>query len=298
MHKTIISNVWNEEYLLPWWLNHHKDLFDHGIIMDYQSTDRSVEIIKDICPTWEVVTPTNPQDFSVMNNEENFERIERGVEGYKCILNTTEFLFHENFHQYVEDFDKLDYDGFSLEPISMVDPSDDWDEKLDHNIPLPLQKHHGFYEHDFAVSRRAFYIDGSDVNADLLPESYPWRGNRIIHKAPYGQYWPGRHGFKNNLINILNDETNIYMLWYGFSPRTTEMVQRKVQIRDRVPFEDQKEMRSFHHLWSEDAIKGWMNYLWDSVSCGNGMVSIEHNGHKVDLKEDSTLGKIYEKLYV
>ena len=29
MYKTIISNVWNEEYLLPWWLNHHKDLFDH-----------------------------------------------------------------------------------------------------------------------------------------------------------------------------------------------------------------------------------------------------------------------------
>ena len=85
MYKTIISNIWNEEYLLPWWLNHHKDLFDHGIIMDYQSTDSSVEIIKDICPTWEVVTPTNPHDFSVMNNEENFKHSEERVDGYKCI---------------------------------------------------------------------------------------------------------------------------------------------------------------------------------------------------------------------
>ena len=93
------------------------------IIMDYQSTDRSVEIIKDICPTWEVVTPTNPHDFSVMNNEENFKHIEERVDGYKCILNTTEFLFHEDFHQYVEDFDKTDYNGFGLIPISMVDPT-------------------------------------------------------------------------------------------------------------------------------------------------------------------------------
>lgn len=291
MYKTIISNVWNEEYLLPWWLNHHKDLFDHGIIMDYQSTDRSVEIIKDICPTWEVVTPTNPHDFSVMNNEENFKHIEERVDGYKCILNTTEFLFHEDFHQYVEDFDKTDYNGFGLIPISMVDPSDNYDEELDHNIPLPIQKHHGFYEDDLSTS--AVYEDGNNPNQNLLPDSYPWRGRRLVHKSSYGQYEPGRH--HNHLNNVLNDESDIYMLWYGFSPRTNKMVQRKSQIRDRVPFDDQKEMRSFHHLWSSDAIKGWMDFLYDT---SQGSYSIEKNKHNINLKEDIRLGKIYEKLYV
>ena len=57
--NTIISHFYNEEYLLPWWLNHHKDMFDHGIMIDYDSTDNSVEIIKSICPKWTIVKSRN-----------------------------------------------------------------------------------------------------------------------------------------------------------------------------------------------------------------------------------------------
>ena len=62
MKKTVLSHIYNEEYLLPLWLNHHKKHFDHGIIIDYNSTDHSVEIIREICPTWEVHTSKN-RDF-------------------------------------------------------------------------------------------------------------------------------------------------------------------------------------------------------------------------------------------
>lgn len=51
MSLTVISHFYNEEYLLPWWLNHHKNIFDNGILINYGSTDKSVEIIKSICPT-------------------------------------------------------------------------------------------------------------------------------------------------------------------------------------------------------------------------------------------------------
>ena len=51
---TVISHIFNEEYLLPFWLENHKNMFDHGIIIDYCSTDSSVEIIKKYCPTWEL----------------------------------------------------------------------------------------------------------------------------------------------------------------------------------------------------------------------------------------------------
>ena len=47
---TLISHVFNEEYLLPFWLTHHKQLFDEIIIVDYNSTDKSIEICKSICP--------------------------------------------------------------------------------------------------------------------------------------------------------------------------------------------------------------------------------------------------------
>ena len=39
-------SFYNEEYLLPWWLAHHTKLFDHGILINKGSTDRSVEICK------------------------------------------------------------------------------------------------------------------------------------------------------------------------------------------------------------------------------------------------------------
>src|SRR6516164_5807036 len=54
MPLTLISHFWNEEFLLPYWLRHHLPLFDHGVLIDYTSTDRSVEIIHELAPHWEV----------------------------------------------------------------------------------------------------------------------------------------------------------------------------------------------------------------------------------------------------
>ena len=47
---TIIGTFYNEEYLLPYWLKHHTRLFDHGILINWGSTDNSVEIIKRYAP--------------------------------------------------------------------------------------------------------------------------------------------------------------------------------------------------------------------------------------------------------
>ena len=40
MKSTIIAHFFNEEYLLPWWLNHHKKIFDYGILFDYSSAHK------------------------------------------------------------------------------------------------------------------------------------------------------------------------------------------------------------------------------------------------------------------
>ena len=50
----LFSHIYNEEYLLPYWLNHHKKIFNHGVIIDNFSTDKSVDIIKSIVPDWEI----------------------------------------------------------------------------------------------------------------------------------------------------------------------------------------------------------------------------------------------------
>ena len=31
--KVLISHFFNEEYMLPWWLKHHREIFDHGVLM-------------------------------------------------------------------------------------------------------------------------------------------------------------------------------------------------------------------------------------------------------------------------
>ena len=59
MKLTLISHIYNEEYLLPFWLNYHKNIFDYGIIINYDSTDKSLAIIKEICPEWSIINSRN-----------------------------------------------------------------------------------------------------------------------------------------------------------------------------------------------------------------------------------------------
>ena len=93
MKKLIVSHIYNEEYMLPWWLQHHRKYFDHGIIIDYHSTDNSREIIKQYCPTWEIVTSRNVEYNEVEMQKEIFE-YERNYDEswWKACLNVTEFL--------------------------------------------------------------------------------------------------------------------------------------------------------------------------------------------------------------
>ena len=76
MKKTIVSHFYNEEYLLPWWLSHHKNHFDYGIMIDYNSTDKSKEIIEEICPHWKIVKTKNEYfDSDIIDREvEEYEK--------------------------------------------------------------------------------------------------------------------------------------------------------------------------------------------------------------------------------
>jgi hypothetical protein len=89
--KTIISHFFNEEYLLPFWLEHHASLFDHGIMIDYHSTDRSVEIIRQMCPSWTILTTKN-ETFDAILVDEEVNEVEKTITGFKLCLNTTEFF--------------------------------------------------------------------------------------------------------------------------------------------------------------------------------------------------------------
>jgi hypothetical protein len=89
---TLLSHIYNEEYLLPFWLIHHKDMFDDIIIIDYRSDDNSIDICKKICPNCKIITTRN-EDFCASAVDNEIMDIEKDIEGIKIVLNTTEFLF-------------------------------------------------------------------------------------------------------------------------------------------------------------------------------------------------------------
>lgn len=201
MKKVIVSHIYNEEYLLPWWLNHHKKYFDHGIIIDYTSTDKSIEIIKQICPTWDIVQSRN-SDFIAYDVDREVQEYLSNYDDnvWKIALNVTEFL--------IGDYNLLNNSkGTLFVPcLYFIDQQ----EFRKENIP-------------YSSNLWDIIKTGLDV-----PFTFDFRGSRVLHTNQI-TYPLGRH-FKR-LIN--ND--NFIIFNYGFAPMTEEFYQRKLQIQNRIP---------------------------------------------------------------
>src|SRR4051812_48551649 len=105
MPLTVISHFWNEEFLLPYWLKHHYPLFDHGVLIDYASTDRSAEIIHELAPQWEVRSSANVW-FDARDVDAEVMAVEREFNGWKVALNTTEFLLCPDLRLFVRWLEK------------------------------------------------------------------------------------------------------------------------------------------------------------------------------------------------
>ena len=91
MKTTIISHIYNEEFLLPMWIKFHKNKFDEGIIVDYNSTDNSLKIIKNMAPSWRIIQSRNSH-FSAKEVDEELMEIEKSISGRRIILTSTEFF--------------------------------------------------------------------------------------------------------------------------------------------------------------------------------------------------------------
>lgn len=202
--RTVISHFYNEEYLLPWWLKHHASLFDHGVLINRGSTDRSVEICRQLVPHWEVRDSKVPT-FDAEQVDIEVMEIEEECMGWKMALNTTEFLCFPDKNKFFSSLDEMGSSMYSLRTIMLIDdPNYGYDEP-DPAKPLVEQRHHGF----------------------ILPDT-----GRFIHKYPRGNYAPGRHFSSHPFIDYpFND--NPYpaiVIKFFYSPWTEETRLRKLQI--------------------------------------------------------------------
>jgi hypothetical protein len=214
--KTIISHFYNEEFLLPWWLSHHKKYFDHGIMIDYNSTDKSLDIIRDICPTWEI-RPSINKDFDAVMVDREVMDIESGIDGWKICLNTTEFILG-NFNVLNNDASQL-----LVKCYTMIDSiENEYNNNLTYQKSIFEQRYHG-----------------------SLSQHY--KGFRSFHNHNV-TYSTGRHW----LLNENQMTKDFIILNYQYSPMVEELFKRKLQIFPKMSQNDISNGNGGHHKWSRN----------------------------------------------
>jgi hypothetical protein len=215
MYKTIISHFYNEAYLLPWWLEHHKKYFNHGIMINYASTDESVDVIRKHCPDWTIVNSRN-EFFDAKAIDDEVTDIESNVVGWKTCLNTTEFLVG-NFSV----LNDVPEQEITIPCLIMVDSEPHI--QPTYNKPLVEQKYHGIH------------YKGRDPLA---------RRPRLVHNKKRVEYPLGRHYPDYNTEELK-------VLWYGWSPFNRKTLDRKLQIQNRIPESDKARGFGSQHIADE-----------------------------------------------
>jgi Glycosyl transferase family 2 len=218
MPLTLISHFWNEAFLLPYWLRHHYPLFDHGVLLDYGSTDGSAELVKELAPGWEVRRSRN-ECFDARDVDAEVMDVEREFAGWKLVLNTTEFVLCHDLALFVRWMEKYrtDVQGIWGFDLVMVDPLAERDTAVT-DRPLHFQKRWGYHP-------------GGERS-------------RILHRRPDGQYNTGRHS--SGVVDKKLDD-GFFVLWFGWSPMRN-VTGRKLQIQERIPPRDRAARLGWHHI--------------------------------------------------
>ena len=221
-HTTCLTNVYNERYLLPFWLKHHRKMFDKIIIVDYNSTDESIKICKEICPNCEVITTKN-KDFGAVSIDKEFMKLEKKIPGIKVVLNTTEFLFCEKPLKEIFAPHLNSPKSFAVKVTS----------------PYSLKTYH-------PKNKRQLFKNL--LNGDI--KFHQDRFTRQVHNFPHGNYNTGRHTTNNPSIT----PTNMHIIWFGFYPLNDELLQRKLQVKTKIPKSDKDAGLSFQHFFTKEKI--------------------------------------------
>ena len=96
----LVSHFYNEALLLPYWIAHHAPMFSRAILIDYNSTDGSAELVRQLAPrTWKVV-PSWDGEFDAVNCDRQVMQWEMTrPDDWRIALTTTEFLVMPGFHK-------------------------------------------------------------------------------------------------------------------------------------------------------------------------------------------------------
>lgn len=239
----LISHFYNEEYLLPFWLEHHKKIFTYGVLVNNFSDDNSIKLIKNITPDWKIINgPTEYFNSTIM--EEFIMEIEVSYNMPKIVLNTTEFLIINNkvkFNNYL----KQEKFATFIDTVMMVDT-----EPKNTDIKNLLK------EKDSGIWHK-------ELNIYKLNKKFKFDKNsrsRLLHNYPNGQYLPGRH------ITLIKNTTKLspkiaHINWYNFSPWNDKYIERKLNVKNKISEHDKEKNHGHQHFKTKIELENTYNYL-------------------------------------
>lgn len=233
--RTVITHFFNEEYLLPWWLKHHLQLFEHGILIDHGSTDNSADICRQIAPGWRLVK-SRLSSFDAWLTDLEVMNYENDVAGWKIALTTTEFLVSDAGLDEIEHFIQTEKKyGIAASGMTMIDKMPLIEPT--HDLSLIEQKPWAIDDNRFGQKKWLRQILG-----------YPKRPhrNRFYHRLPTGMYAPGRHWSFHPHSRVRTP--NLTVLHYAYAPWNTNFIERKQQIGAKLSDVDREVGIGFQHM--------------------------------------------------
>ena len=186
----LLTHMRNEELLLPQWIRHNAPHFDMAILLDYNSSDASLDIIRSQAPsTWSVVQSKYAQ-FECKEADEELMEIERRFpQDWKLVLTLTEFLVLPSLRHTLLQSHLVDTTLLRFPSYLMVGEATEVEAYHSHQSLL--------------LQRRHFGID------PLIPKA--WLGltiySRFMHRklSARTHYGSGRH-FMHHDGQLLTDE--------------------------------------------------------------------------------------------
>lgn len=233
---TVICHFYNEEILLPYWLKHHYPLFDHGIMINYASTDESLNIIGELAPTWEIRDSQNKM-FGAADCDNEVMAIERELAGWKIALSATEFLLppRDGMKPALKLFEQKwpNLAGFTCQGVQIFN--------------TPEQQFRSFTEESLLFQ----YTNGFIEDENTMPTRC-----RLMHRSEDGRYNLGRHSTKHNVPRA----TDMFVVWFG---ALIELRKHRYRMhKPRIPIEQKQAGTAYQYFWTdEDHEKAWKNEL-------------------------------------
>jgi hypothetical protein len=212
---TLITHIYNEEFLLPFWINHHLHNFDEGIVIDFDSSDSSLDIVKELAPHWKIIK-SPLKKFEAEPLDRLIENIESSISGARICLNVTEFFMGDAASVVNQKI---------IPQVSLINMPND--SKFDPSLAFHTQRNFGLVP-----------TSNNHADKDKFP-IFSSASGRSIHVQNV-IYPLGRH------FDLMEpNEMLIYRVSDCFV--SEEMLKRRLQVQSKIPKSEHKKSRGNHH---------------------------------------------------